>query len=145
MKVSTIGSGLVLTGFAIASGISSMSGMAAQDVKQSWPNPSSLVAVNQTARESLAKHLKQVGAKMYGAYWCPYCTQQKELFGQAVFDRYITYIECDARGKNPKPNLCKAAKVRGFPTWDIRGKQYIGRQSLESLATASNYKGSRNF
>ena len=28
----------------------------------------------------LAKHLSQKGVRMYGAYWCPYCDKQKELF-----------------------------------------------------------------
>ena len=28
--------------------------------------------------EALAKHLAKIGAVMYGAYWCPYCSQQKK-------------------------------------------------------------------
>ena len=30
---------------------------------------------------ALTQHLKQVGAKMYGAFWCPHCQEQKQLFG----------------------------------------------------------------
>ena len=30
--------------------------------------------------EALAKHLTKTGAVMYGAYWCPYCSQQKKIF-----------------------------------------------------------------
>ncbi|NEO22297.1 MAG: hypothetical protein F6K57_24065, partial [Moorea sp. SIO4A5] len=32
---------------------------------------------------SLSDHLNKIGAKMYGAYWCPYCTKQKQMFGEA--------------------------------------------------------------
>jgi len=94
---------------------------------------------------SLARHLKQTGAKMYGAYWCPHCQHQKELFGQATFDRYINYIECDPQGAHAKPQVCKAAKITGYPTWEIKGKRYMGTQTLEELANASGYKGSRDF
>ena len=96
------------------------------------------------AEIALAQHLKQQGAKMYGAFWCPYCHRQKELFGRQAFSQ-ITYIECDARGQNPQPDLCRRANVRGFPTWEINGQQYAGMQSLNQLADISGYKGSRNF
>jgi glutaredoxin len=96
------------------------------------------------AEMALAEHLKQRGAKMYGAFWCPYCTRQKELFGREAFSK-ITYIECDARGQNAQPDLCRRANVRGFPTWEISGQQYGGMQSLTQLADISGYKGSRNF
>lgn len=29
----------------------------------------------------LARHLAEIGAKKYGAYWCPHCHEQKEPFG----------------------------------------------------------------
>lgn len=94
---------------------------------------------------ALAKHLQQVGAKMYGAYWCPYCHRQRDLFGQTAFSQYIQYIECDPRGENPKPSLCREAKVKGYPTWEINGQFYPGLKSLDELATLSNYRGDRKF
>ncbi len=97
-----------------------------------------------SALTDLALHLKKINAKMYGAYWCPHCTQQKELFGKSAIQS-INYVECDPRGKNAKPNLCKTAKVTGYPTWEINGKQYVGVQSLEELAKWSGYKGSTKF
>jgi protein-disulfide isomerase len=98
---------------------------------------------NAKAIADLAAHLKKVGARMYGAYWCPHCTRQKEMFGAAFKD--INYVECDPRGENPRPNLCRDAGVKGYPTWDINGKQLVGVQSFEELAAASNFKGSRKF
>lgn len=41
----------------------------------------------------LAKRLKAAGAKMYGAFWCSHCFEQKEDFGkQALAD--LPYVEC---------------------------------------------------
>jgi len=93
---------------------------------------------------ALATHLQTIKARMYGAYWCPHCHTQQELFGKEAFSA-ITYIECDPRGKDAQPDLCKAANIKAYPTWEIRGKYYTGRQSLEKLAILSGYKGSSNF
>lgn len=105
------------------------------------------------AEIALARHLKQVGAKMYGAYWCPHCHDQKELFGkEALAD--VPYIECARDAKNSQTAVCEAVAPKvaaatkqdfGFPTWEINGKFYVGTQTLEELATASNYTGPRNF
>ena len=97
-----------------------------------------------TAEIALAKHLKQVEAKMYGAFWCPHCHEQKQLFGQEA-SQSINYIECDPKGKKPQPELCEAAKIESFPTWKIKGKSVSGTQSLEELAAMSGYQGARNF
>lgn len=96
------------------------------------------------AEIALAKHLKSIKAKMYGAFWCSHCHRQKELFGKQAWTT-ITYIECDPKGTNPRPDLCQKAKITGFPTWEIKGKFYPGRQSLETLSQISGYKGKRNF
>lgn len=106
-----------------------------------------------SAEIELAKHLKQIGAKMYGAYWCPHCHDQKELFGREAAQIY-PYIECAPDGKNPQTALCEqiAPKAQqqtgqqfGFPTWEINGKFYPGTQSLTELARISGYKGPQNF
>lgn len=93
-----------------------------------------------TAQIALATYLKKIGARFYGAFWCPYCNQQKKMFGEQAF-RQINYIECDARGSNPRPDLCRKANITGFPTWEINGKQYRGMKSLQELAELSGYKG----
>lgn len=96
------------------------------------------------AQVALATHLQTIKARMYGAYWCPYCHRQQEVFGKEAFT-VLTYIECDPRGKNAQPELCQATNIKAYPTWQIRGKYYTGMQSLENLAMLSGYKGSRNF
>ncbi len=96
------------------------------------------------AELALAAHLKQVGAKMYGAFWCPHCHDQKQLFGREAVSQ-INYIECDPEGKNPQPGLCQAANVQSYPSWEIKGQSVSGTQTLEELAQLSGYRGPRNF
>lgn len=82
---------------------------------------------------ALAKSLSDLDARMYGAYWCGHCFDQKQAFGKEAMQRYITYIECDNEGKDSQKALCKDKKVPGYPTWDIQGKLVPGEQSLEEL------------
>ncbi|HEY9875157.1 MAG TPA: vitamin K epoxide reductase family protein [Candidatus Obscuribacterales bacterium] len=97
------------------------------------------------AEIDLGRHLKKVGAKMYGAYWCNHCYAQKELFGKEAFSE-ISYIECAPDGKNSQTNLCVKADIRGYPTWEVNGKKLeSGVKTLEELADSSGYKGSRDF
>ncbi|NEP81216.1 MAG: vitamin K epoxide reductase family protein [Okeania sp. SIO3C4] len=93
---------------------------------------------------ALAEHLTEVGAKMYGAYWCGHCQDQKQLFGQEAVSK-LNYIECDPKGKNPQQSSCIAANITAYPTWKINGNSYEGTVSLEDLAKYSGYKGPADF
>jgi len=112
-----------------------------------------VVNTSSPAEIELAKHLKQIGAKMYGAYWCPHCHDQKELFGKEAAAIY-PYVECAPDGVNSKTEVCQeiAPKIEkktgqnfGFPTWEIKGQYLTGTQSLTDLATKSAYQGPQNF
>jgi uncharacterized membrane protein/glutaredoxin len=93
----------------------------------------------------LAEHLAESGAAMYGAYWCPHCHDQKQLFGREAA-KIIPYVECATDGQNPQTALCQAKEgVTGFPTWEIDGQFYGGTQALGALATASGYTGPQDF
>ncbi|MCV3216062.1 vitamin K epoxide reductase family protein [Plectonema radiosum NIES-515] len=97
---------------------------------------------------ALARHLAKIGAKEYSAYWCPHCHEQKLLFGkeaQEIIETNNIKVECAGDSPKGKPELCKAAKVEGFPTWIVNGKSYGGVQNLQELATNSGYTGSVNF
>jgi len=96
------------------------------------------------AEIALAQHLQQIDAKEYGAYWCPHCYEQKQLFGKEA-EEYINYIECAADAINSQADLCKAAGIKGYPTWEIKGQLYSGIQPLTELARVSGYKGPKNF
>lgn len=104
-------------------------------------------AITTTSGESemaLARHLQQIDAKMYGAYWCPHCHEQKQLFGKEAM-QLVDYVECDPQGANARPQLCNQANIRSFPSWKINGQLVRGVQSLESLAERSGYEGPENF
>lgn len=108
-------------------------------------NPPPVVETDSGAAEiALAKHLTAIGAKKYGAWWCPHCHAQQTLFGQQAFE-HITYVECDEEGIDPQPNACRAAGVQSYPTWEVNGETYAGVQSLQSLAAASGYTGPQEF
>ena len=91
----------------------------------------------QTYEWQLANHLSQSGAVMYGAHWCPHCADQKAMFGDAAAQ--VPYVECDAGGENPQPELCQAKNLQGYPTWEVEGELYPGVQSLDALANLSGF------
>ena len=61
-----------------------------------------------------AQCLGDKGAKMYGAYWCPHCADQKEILGKSY--RFV-YVECGVPGSHAESEQCKALGVKVFPTW----------------------------
>ncbi|KAG0457009.1 hypothetical protein HPP92_022166 [Vanilla planifolia] len=90
---------------------------------------------------ALAKHLHSIGAKMYGAFWCSHCNEQKQMFGREAA-RLLDYVECypDGVGKGRKMALeCVIPGLEGFPTWIIKGKVLSGEQTLQALADASEF------
>lgn len=94
--------------------------------------------VTPSYESQLAEYLSQTGATMYGAYWCPHCARQKQLFGQAA--KQLPYIECDPRGVNAQVALCNTAGISAYPTWQINGAYYLGVQSLNQLANLSGFE-----
>lgn len=60
----------------------------------------------------IASKLKDVNAKMYGAFWCSHCFNQKQELGIEAYEgQYYTYIECDKEGFLSNSPLCAAKKV----------------------------------
>lgn len=58
----------------------------------------------------IARELQKMDAKMYGAYWCSHCNNQKQILGiQAI--ELIPYIECDKVGYNSEYPLCRSKEV----------------------------------
>jgi glutaredoxin len=83
--------------------------------------------------DNFAKCLTEKGATFYGTYWCPHCTNQKNLFGSSL--KYVNYVECDPKGENAKPEICTQNNIRGYPTWIINGIHYEGEQSFQQLSS----------
>jgi hypothetical protein len=65
--------------------------------------------------DAFAQCLSSKGVKMYGAYWCPHCEEQKELFGTSF--AYAPYVECGIEGSRVEQPVCVEAKIKNFPTW----------------------------
>ena len=88
--------------------------------------------------QSLATHLRDSGARFYGAYWCPACQEQKALF-TASADR-LPYIECTPEGRGgPRAVNCLTRNIETYPTWIIDGQRHTGVVSVERLARASGF------
>jgi len=82
--------------------------------------------------EAFAQCLSARQAKMYGAYWCPHCADQKEMFGRSF--RYVAYIECGIPGSRDEAKSCVDVGVKHFPTWQFGdGERREGTQPLQAL------------
>lgn len=88
---------------------------------------------------ALADYLRQSGAVFYGAYWCPHCQAQKQMFGAAASK--LPYVECDPRGTNAQTGTCQAVGVQAYPTWIINGQKLEGEVSPSDLARLSGFGG----
>ena len=97
---------------------------------------------------ALAKYLQSSGAKMYGAFWCPHCSRQKELFGREAWT-YINYVECSPKGYRSDFAQCSKENVDGYPTWKFgNGKSQGGEMELIDIARMSGFldkKGEKAF
>lgn len=86
--------------------------------------------------DGFARCLEEKGAEFYGAFWCPHCQRQKQLFGRS--ERLLPYIECstpDGRGQLP---VCKDKGIEGYPTWEFAdGSRQSGELTLQELSEKS--------
>lgn len=91
---------------------------------------------------SLAKHLHSIGAKMYGAFWCSHCQEQKQMFGHEAAE-ILDYVECFPEGffKGTKmEKVCLDVGIEGFPTWVINGEVLGGEKDFRELAELSGFQ-----
>jgi uncharacterized membrane protein len=89
--------------------------------------------------KALAVHLRESGARFYGAYWCPTCQKQKALFESSV--HRLPYVECSPNGRGGVGNFdCISNDIQDYPTWVIDGRRYTGLLSVSQLATLSRFK-----
>ncbi|EDY38217.1 conserved hypothetical protein [Cyanobium sp. PCC 7001] len=103
------------------------------------PHVGEPLSVSTAEQRALSDHLRSRGAVFYGAWWCPACFQQKNLFGKEAGNS-LPYVECDKSDEGRQ--RCMAAKVRAFPTWDLQGKPRLeGVQDLEALKQWSEFPG----
>jgi large repetitive protein len=81
---------------------------------------------------AFAEALTAAGVKFFGADWCPFCTDQKELFQDGA--RYLNVIEVT----NPDRTLNDIGVAEGittFPTWHFPdGSRVTGVLSLTEIS-----------
>ena len=85
--------------------------------------------------DGFARCLTDRGVKMYGAFWCPHCTEQKEKFGASF--QYAPYVECGVKGQTSgKTQVCQDAGIQHYPTWQVppTGERVERVFSLEELS-----------
>ncbi len=86
--------------------------------------------------DTLAKCLSENNVIMYGAYWCPHCTNQKEMFGGSF--QHINYIECSLPNRAGQTQQCADAGIKSYPTWEFKdGTRKTGELSVLQLSQLS--------
>jgi hypothetical protein len=84
--------------------------------------------------DTFAKCLATKQVKMYGAYWCPHCAEQKEMFESSF--QYVPYVECGVPGSREEAPGCKDAGIKHFPTWQFAdGELQEGTLPLQVLGS----------
>ena len=83
--------------------------------------------------DAFAQCLSSKGAKMYGAFWCPHCKEQKEDFGPSFDD--LNYVECGVKGDfKAQSEVCKQAAIKHYPTWEFGDHSRVeGKQTFQYL------------
>lgn len=86
-----------------------------------------------TTYDAFATCIADNGAVFYGAFWCPHCQDQKEMFGDSI--DLVPYVECDPNGKDSQAGLCNENGVEQYPTWIFNDTQIeVGVLSFEELS-----------
>ena len=115
------------------------------DISKSTEKVSPAITTTSSPQKiKFAKFLSDNNIKMFSAYWCPHCHDQKQLFGKKAV-KELTIVECAQDGKDNQYKLCREKKIEGFPSWEINGQIYSGVKDLNDLAIMAQYEGDSNF
>jgi len=83
--------------------------------------------------DTFAQCLADEGAIFYGAFWCPHCGEQKDMFGNSV--DFLPYKECSLPDGQGQTQECIDADIKTYPTWEFTdGTRLEGVQSFEKLS-----------
>ena len=92
------------------------------------------------AKVELAQCLVKKEAIMYGAYWCGYCTKEKETFGPAWEVMQKNYVECTDKANSERCSEVAVNHQLSFPTWKFKNGKVVRGYTpnfLEVLARES--------
>lgn len=96
------------------------------------PMPPAIQSHSSADALAVARRMKAMEGRMFGAYWCSHCINQKEIMGREAM-AIVPYIECDEEGSNSQRELCVDSGIRGYPTWQLKGELFPGEKNLEDL------------
>lgn len=86
--------------------------------------------------DEFAQCLSNNNVKMFGAFWCPHCAEQKALLGNSW--KYIKYVECSLPDRSSTQE-CVAEGIKSYPTWEFAdGSRLQGVLPLNQLSELSN-------
>ena len=100
------------------------------------PSLGEALANSNPEQMAVSEHLRRIGALFYGAWWCPACFKQKNVFGKQA-GANLPYVECDKTENGRK--RCRAAEISAYPTWVMGDKRLVGLQSLDALKRWSDF------
>ena len=116
-----------------ANGLTSTVVASAAEQKEQKDIPPPPITATSTERTLLlAQELKSLDARMFGAYWCSHCYEQKQRLGKEAMSN-VGYVECSKEGLNSAVEMCKERNVPGYPTWEIGGKLFPGEMYIDEL------------
>lgn len=83
--------------------------------------------------EDFAQCTAESGATFFGTFWCPFCLEQKRLFGKAADS--LPYVECSTPDRQGQTPACAEAGIESYPTWEFaNGDRYPGVLELEAIS-----------
>jgi len=86
--------------------------------------------------DTFAQCIADSGATFYGAFWCPHCEEQRDMFGNSA--RLLPYVECSTPDGQNQTQECRDADISSYPTWDMPGGDRVtGVQSFGQLSDAT--------
>ena len=85
--------------------------------------------------DAFARCLTDRQVKMYGAYWCPHCAEQKEMFGESF--ALAPYVECGVAGDR-RAGFCRARLKFALTARAQREKSPPCLKNLEPTRRASS-------
>jgi hypothetical protein len=93
--------------------------------------------------DKFAQCVAKKGAVMYGAWWCPHCKDQKEMFGDSF--TYINYVECaDLLDRRKQTQACQDKNIQKYPTWIFNETVKIAVLKDNGATAATTTSGSTN-
>lgn len=86
--------------------------------------------------DAFARCISDKEITYYGAFWCPNCQKQNEMFGNSK--QYLPYVECSTPDAKRQTQACIDAGIQKYPTWQWEsGERTEGVMPLEEIAERS--------